>query len=135
MRRIFKAERYERLFQRDGYVLIKAFDAATVKRLEDFYLANFDADFTGFRNSLELPPEQKAKTNEFLARIFAEHLSGYFNDYRALFGGFLSKKPDPGSAVGPHQDWWMVDEAEHTSLNLWAPLCDTNADNGALGLV
>lgn len=135
MRRIFKDEGHERLFERDGYVLLKALDGAAIARIEEFYLANSDQDFTGFHNSLSLhAPETKGKIYKFLAQIFDEYLSGYFDDYRALVATFVSKKSDPGSVVAPHQDWWLVNERECASLNVWAPLCDTNADNGALGL-
>lgn len=134
-RRVFKDDRYERLFNRDGYVSIKALGMAEVARIEEFFLANSDQGFKGFHNSLKLhSPEQKAKIYEFLAQIFDEHLSVYFDNYRALVATFVSKNSDPDSAVPPHRDWWLVDEAEYASLNLWIPLCDTDADNGALGL-
>ncbi len=134
-RRVFRDEKLGRLFRRDGYVLVKALDAAAVARIEEFYRANIGQEFTGFHASLALrSAEQKAKVYKFLAGIFDEYLSAYFADYRALVGTFVSKKSDPGSGLNPHRDWWMVNEAEYTSLNLWAPLCDTNEDNGALGL-
>lgn len=47
-----------------------------MKRIEEFYLANSDQDFTGFHHSLKLhSSEQKAKTYKFLAQIFDEDLS------------------------------------------------------------
>ncbi|HEX8719440.1 MAG TPA: phytanoyl-CoA dioxygenase family protein [Pyrinomonadaceae bacterium] len=135
MRPIFKDERHERLFRRDGCLLINALDAATVKRIEEVYLANFPADFTGFQSSLHLPcPERRAAIHGFITRIFDEHLSRYFHDYRAVAGSFVSKQPGEGGTVQPHRDWSLVDESRHTSLNLWAPLCDTTRENGALGL-
>ena len=134
-RRVFKDDRYERLFNRDGCLSIKALSAADIARIEEFFLANSDQGFTGFHNSLNLhAPERKAKIYKFLAQVFDEHLSVYFDDYRALVATFVSKNSDPDSAVPPHRDWWLVDEAKYASLNLWIPLCDTDADNGALGL-
>ena len=135
MRRVFKDEAYEQRFNRDGYLRLECLDAATIARIEEFYLANSDQNFTGFHNSLSLQaPETKAKIHKFLAQIFDEYLRDYFDDYRALVATFVSKKSDPGSVVAPHQDWWLVNEREYTSLNVWAPLCATNAENGALGL-
>jgi hypothetical protein len=135
MRQIFKDEEHNRLFEEDGYVLLKAFEPDVIKRIEEFYLANSEQNFKGWHHSLELhSPERKAKIGKFLARVYDEHLSRYFNDYRAISGTFVSKKSDSLSRVNPHQDWSFVDEAKYVSLNLWAPLCDTSAENGALGV-
>lgn len=136
MRRIFKDESHERLFRRDGCVLLtNALDGAAVKRVEEFYLSNSARDFDGAHNSLELQsPEQKAKIHNFLARIFDEHLSRYFHDYKALVATFSAKNPGRAGVVPPHRDWPLVDEARHASLNLWGPLCETGAGNGALGV-
>ena len=135
MRRIFRDEKHERLFKRDGCVLLKGLGDESVARVEEFYLANSGQDFTGAHNTLELQsPEQKAKIHKFLAQIFDEYLSAYFEDYKALVATFSSKQPGAGGGVPAHRDWPLVDEAEHASLNLWAPLCDTDEGNGALGV-
>jgi hypothetical protein len=134
MRRVFKDEAHERLYNRDGYLLLKVFDAAAISRIHKFYLANSDQDFTGFHNSLNLhSPLQKAKIHKFLAQIFDEYLSKYFDNYKALIATFSVKKPGPDSVIKPHRDWQLC-EAGYTSLQLWVPLCDTNADNGGLGI-
>jgi len=133
MRRIFKDWKHEQLFRRDGYIVLNALDAATVKRMEEFYLANSDQDFTGFHNSLNVhSPEQKAKIHKFLARIFDEYLSKYFDNYKALIATFSVKNPGPDSVIKPHRDWQLCDQ-ESSSAQLWVPLCDTNAENGGLG--
>ena len=135
MRRVFKDEAHERPYNRDGYILLKAFDAAAIKQIEEFYLANSDQDFTGFHNSLKLhSPEQKAKIHKFLAQIFDEHLSKYFDNYKALIATFSAKKPEPNNVIKPHRDWQLCDPAQYSSAQLWVPLCDTNADNGGLGI-
>ncbi|MET0624927.1 MAG: phytanoyl-CoA dioxygenase family protein [Pyrinomonadaceae bacterium] len=135
MRRIFKDEGYERLFERDGCVLLKALDDAAVARIEEFYLANVGQDFSGVQSTIELSSaEQKAKIHNFLAQIFDEYLSVYFENYKALAGNFSSKKPGPHGRVHAHRDWPLVNETEYTALNLWTPLCETDADNGALGV-
>ncbi len=44
-----------------------------------------------------------------------------------------SVKPvGPDSALGPHQDFSIVDESRWTSLYLWIPLVDSNQSNGTL---
>jgi len=45
------------------------------------------------------------------------------------------KPPSPTSALGPHQDFSIVDERRFASLYLWVPLIDTDAVNGTLHVV
>src|SRR5258705_9068641 len=133
MRNIFKAREHNLAFNRDGYLILDALDIGTIKRMEEFFLVSTDQDFTGWHNSLELhSPGQKAKIYEFLRHVFDEHISKYIDNYRAITGGFVSKKSDAGSVVNLHPDWAFVDETTYTSLNLWIPLCETDANNGAL---
>ncbi|HKO62447.1 MAG TPA: phytanoyl-CoA dioxygenase family protein [Pyrinomonadaceae bacterium] len=134
MRRIFKDSEHEHLFRRDGYLVLNAFDPAAIKRIEKFYLTNSDQEFTGFHNSLNIySPEQKATIHKFLAGIFDEYLSKYFDNYKALIATFSVKNPGPNGLIKPHRDWQLCDQ-ESSAAQLWVPLCDTNADNGGLGV-
>lgn len=45
------------------------------------------------------------------------------------------KPASPTSALGPHQDYSVVDESLATSLYLWIPLSDSSIDNGTLHVV
>jgi hypothetical protein len=48
----------------------------------------------------------------------------------------LSIKPaSPDSALGPHQDYSIVDERRHRSLYFWIPLVDVDARNGTMHVV
>lgn len=48
----------------------------------------------------------------------------------------LSVKPaSEQSELGPHQDYSLVDEDRATSLYVWVPLVDTDAQNGTLHVV
>jgi hypothetical protein len=133
MRQIFKAQKHELAFNREGYLILDALDSGMITRMEEFFLLNSDQDFTGCHNSLELhSSEKKAKIYDFLAHVFDDHASKYLNDYRAIAATFVSKKSDAGSVVRLHQDLSFVNESAYTSLNLWVPLCETNADNGML---
>jgi hypothetical protein len=135
VRQVFRDEKHEQLFRKDGYLRVNVFNSETIARIEKFFLENSEKEFSGIHISLELgSTEQKAKIHSFLSQVFDEHLSNYFRDYKALTSNFLSKKPDAGSVMYPHQDWCFVNEVEHSSLNLWFPLCDTNEQNGALAL-
>ena len=133
MRQIFKDQKYNLAFNRDGYVILDGIDSGTIKRMEEFFLVKSDQEFTGWHSSLELnSPEQKATIYEFLAPMFDDQISKYLDNYRAIAATFVSKKSDAGSEVRLHRDWAFVNEADYTSLNLWIPLCETDANNGTL---
>ncbi|MFZ4434458.1 MAG: phytanoyl-CoA dioxygenase family protein [Microthrixaceae bacterium] len=48
---------------------------------------------------------------------------------------FSVKPPSPGSELGPHQDFSVVDERRATSLYVWVALEDMDEHNGALHVV
>jgi len=133
MRQLFKAPEHDLAFNRDGYLVLDVLDSAAITRMEEFFLINSDQDFTGWHNSLELhSAERKAKIYDFLVPFFDDHASKYLNNYRVIAATFVSKKSDADSVVRLHQDLSFVNESAYTSLNLWIPLCETNADNGTL---
>ncbi len=133
MRNIFKSQEHNLAFHSDGYVLVDALDSGTIGRMEQFFLESTEQDFTGCLTSLGLrSPDQKEKIYESLTPVFDDHLSRYVDNYRAIAGTFVSKKSDAGSVVPLHRDWAFVNEAAHTSVGLWIPLCETDANNGAL---
>jgi hypothetical protein len=133
MRNIFKAREHNLAFNKQGYLLLDGLDIGMIKRMDEFFLVNTPQNFSGWHNSLELhSPEQKAKIYEFLKNVFDDHASKYLDNYLAVAGTFVSKKSDEDSVVHLHPDWAFVNEAAYTSLNLWIPLCQTDASNGAL---
>lgn len=52
------------------------------------------------------------------------------NNYKNIFGYFLSKAAGANNEVTIHRDWSVVDESIYTGINAWIPLCDMNKDNG-----
>lgn len=130
---VFKNNEHQQQFERDGYVVVKAFDAATIQQMQLFFDKTTGENFSGFHNTLELhDPEVKKEVFLYLRDIFNQYLQKYFQHYKAVGCGFVTKKSDDQSRVYPHQDWTFVDESRYTSLNLWAPLINTNEQNGAL---
>lgn len=133
MRHILRDREHNLAFNRDGYLLLEALDGGTIKRMEEFFLLSTDQDFTGCQSSLELrSPDQKAKIYDFLRRVFEDRISEYIENYRAIAATFVSKKSDAHSVVRWHRDWAFVNEAAYSSVGLWIPLCETDANNGAL---
>lgn len=59
-------------------------------------------------------------------------VSPFLVDHEPYTASLLMKWPDPDSAFHTHQDWTMVDESRYRTINVWCPLTDTDARNGAL---
>jgi ectoine hydroxylase-related dioxygenase (phytanoyl-CoA dioxygenase family) len=72
-----------------------------------------------------------------IAVAVAPFLQQTFEGFRPiLYNFFVKRQRSPGSAVRYHQDFAMIDErGGDTALQLWVPLVDTTADNGALIVV
>lgn len=131
--RVFADDKQQQQFEKDGYVIVKAFDEAAIKEMTDLFAKTTGEDFSGFHNTLEIQsPEIKKEIYDKLNGMFEKYLQKYLVNYRAIGCGFVTKKSDPNSRVYPHQDWSFVDETQYSSLNLWAPLVDTTEENGLL---
>jgi len=61
-------------------------------------------------------------------------LAALLTGYRRLLAGFVVKPAGAGE-VGLHRDWTMTADPAELALNVWCPLVDVDADNGALALV
>lgn len=90
----------------------------------------------GFYASVHAPDGSlRAAVNARLIAVFQSRLAAISHSARLLGGAFINKSPGPRGVLPPHQDWNIVDEAQHRSFNVWAPLIDTDADNGAFQLI
>jgi len=133
---MFRNKDHQDRFDRHGRVRIEGFATAMVEEAQDFFCDTFDADHDGFHASLELDePGVKERIHAFLAERLGPALDRVLLDYEPVSCLYVSKGNDDASLVPAHQDWSFVDEAAHRSLNVWIPLCDTNARNGALSIV
>ncbi len=77
----------------------------------------------------------RRRVHEEIAAIMRPTFDRYFVDYRNVVNMFVVKSPGPASEFGLHQDTTALDEFRYSPLSIWSPLCDVDADNGALCLV
>lgn len=126
----------ERALTADGYSVLPLLGAAEVGRLLD-RLSEWVPDFPeGFYASVHVANAQlRAGVNALLMATFGPMLTTVCREARLLGGAFINKAPGPRGALPPHQDWNIVDETRHRSFNVWVPLVDTNAANGAISVI
>jgi len=77
----------------------------------------------------------RRRVHDEIATIMAPTFDQYFIDYRNVVNMFVVKASGPASEFVIHQDTTALDEFRYSPLSLWSPLCDVDADNGALCLV
>ncbi len=139
MKTLFKDQKTEAFFQKNGFVKLKGIDSATVKELKDYYTSLNLKDELGHGFHISMDQKDKTLVKQTMDKIYGivlpkvEHL---FENAKAHTCSFVVKEPHPQGIVPAHQDWTFVeDETEHCSISFWIPLQDVNIDNGALGVI
>ena len=123
----------ERALTQDGYAVLPwlGSDAAAAVLLQLQALVPCFPD--GFYASVHTPDAAlRLAVNEVLMSVFRPLVAAHCLQGRVLGGAFINKAPGPRGVLPPHQDWNIVDEAHHRSMNVWLPLVDTSAANGAI---
>jgi ectoine hydroxylase-related dioxygenase (phytanoyl-CoA dioxygenase family) len=132
---IFKDKGLQRLFEINGFVIVDLFDSTQVLELTSIYneipKAKLSFESTSFIDNTEL----LLRINQKVEAIFKEPLQPLLIDHKKLGTSFLTKMSNQNSVMPIHQDWTVVDESMYCSVTCWAPLVDTNIQNGALQLI
>ena len=77
----------------------------------------------------------KLRVRDRLREAFATSTRSWLGDVRTLNHVFIVKQPGPETEFPVHQDWSVVDERRHASVNVWVPLHDVDRRTGALHVV
>ncbi len=143
MRKIFRDESNETQFRRDGYVVVELLDEPAIADLLSFYAASFPVrrDVVPYARSIpyyisifDRDPEHKRDVDSRISQYVSPAIDGVFDDYEVFYSNFMIKWPGDGQ-IEAHQDFNFVDESQHTAMNLWSPLVDTNSQNGGLYVI
>src|SRR5256885_11268191 len=134
MNSIFKNAELQKLFDRDGYVLVDFLDESEIKHLLNVHHSFKNYLQGDFAASLMIPDEQYRKTvHQEVKSIFNDKLARIIFDHKLCSCGYVIKKAmSPDSELQIHQDLSFVDELRFTSLGVWCPLVDVNEQNGCL---
>jgi hypothetical protein len=138
MRALFRDDKTQERFEKDGYAVITLLSDQEVRILLDLYR---DTDHGEINDSLYVS-SNTTKGPEFARRIYeamkaavAKRTEEHFDNCRIITGSFLVKKPNPKNRILPHQDWTVVDESQYSCASIWTALTDVELENGALGTI
>jgi ectoine hydroxylase-related dioxygenase (phytanoyl-CoA dioxygenase family) len=136
LKQVFYNNFYQTEIDQKGFVVIDFFSPAEVQELQNFYQAHNTSLKKGFHSTqADLSVEYRKKVFEVFSQKAVPHLNKIVKDYTPVAASFVVKEPDAKSAVRLHQDWNLTRESEFPAYNIWSPLTDTTASNGALHLV
>jgi len=134
--RIFKDQRHQALFDKQGFIVLPFISADEVKRLNEFFDELHPQPSGGFvSGSYSGDYAYKKKASDEVVRVFSKHYERLFVNYQPFGAAFLYKLPSQDSELAIHQDWTIVDETKFVALNCWVPLNDIDETNGALHVV
>jgi ectoine hydroxylase-related dioxygenase (phytanoyl-CoA dioxygenase family) len=144
-RSIFKDPALEADFRDVGYVVLPFLDAEQVATLVDGY-DRLAADLDGSSapedyndtyaefSIIHSRPEFRRRAYDLITSVLEPVAERHLVDMRPLIANFVNKPPGTG-VVPTHQNFSVVDEAEHRSVSVWVALVDCVLDNGAMSLL
>lgn len=133
---IFKDERVQEQFERDGFVKITLLGEDELQQLTSLREHYFPEKGSTFFSSSYLENfELKTEISDRIKAIIEPKIKEKFINYRLIGAAYLIKGIGPHSEMPMHQDWTIVDEANYYAANVWIPLTDTNEENGTLELM
>jgi ectoine hydroxylase-related dioxygenase (phytanoyl-CoA dioxygenase family) len=136
MNAIFKSNKLQTEFDKQGYVVLNVLEKKECDELISFHATlspNIENNFFATQNS-ENYSYRKAVEN-YLHPIFEKLIQPIFLDHRVLYTQFMVKKSGQNGECRMHQDWNFVDEPFYYAVNFWCALSDTNIQNGCLWLM
>jgi hypothetical protein len=131
---VFKAQKLNNLFEKQGYVIVNLFGEDETNILKDFFIQQditLNQSFTTFATNNY---EYRKSIDNKLKELFYPYFHKIFNNYHPFWGNYFTKHPQ-SPAMPLHADLQYVEEPDEISINIWCPLVDTIPNNGALGIV
>lgn len=127
--------------ERDGWVVVDLFDPDQIGALTRAFDAlpheiTVDRSFArGFHATvIDERPEYRRASHDAIVTIVREPAARILDRMELVFTNWVSK--EPGAEAAPyHVDWTFVDEDQHRSVSIWAPLVDTDEGTGCMGVV
>lgn len=122
--------------ERDGYAVVDDFlDPGEIARLLDLFRTCDSPIHRAAFSASVLSDDVAYRTtvDRQIKAVLRDKVDVVFDGYRHCFSNFVVKAPNKTAGEVPvHQDLTFVDESRYQSLGIWAPLVDTNIDNGCL---
>lgn len=133
MLRVFRDEKNQNDFEKNGFVVLPFYDAAEINALDALYHRLHPKDEKGFfPSTFSKNKNYRNEADTEIRRIGSRSIEKYCTDIKVVCGSFIVKSPGPESGMCVHQDMSLVDESRFTGINIWVPLVDLTVENGAL---
>lgn len=144
-RPIFRDPALQADFDDVGYVVLPFLDAEGVASLVDGYdrLAgeldgssspeDYNDTYAEF-SIIHSRPEFRRRAYDLITSVLEPVAGRHLIDMRPLIANFVNKPPGTG-VVPTHQNFSVVDEAEHRSVSVWVALVDCVLENGAMAML
>jgi hypothetical protein len=135
---VFKEEKLQALFEREGFVKLNLFSPSQIGRLRNYYDHVRQEHETAQKNpglysSVETGnSELLINLDKVVKEIIKDQVSSVFQNYQTLISNYLIKDSGEETELMPHQDLTFVNEPDECSFNLWIPLQKTNKASGQL---
>jgi len=134
---VFKDPALQQQFEKQGYILVSSLlDAGDIKMLNDLF-AKFREEYKGAFHTSHFSTDvnYKKQVHDVIAGVAGPGTAALLNDFVPLFGNFMVKNPDPENFMPLHADWTYVDEKKYSSVAVWVPFVDVDAENGCFGVI
>lgn len=141
MEHLFQRPELQHRLDSDGCVVVPFLTADELAALRDFYATHHpDGTAPQMRDGIHMTiwcsdRAYKDAIREGLNSILAPAANRLYQDYRLVSPVFIVKRKGADTTFPIHQDWNVVDETRHRAFNMWIPLHDVDAANGALWIV
>lgn len=129
----FRDPELEARFVEHGFVVVDLFDDEDLDQILGIADSVYVDERSGFHASnLSGAHAYRHAVNREVSPIVGRVAASLFTDHEPYFSSLVVKWVDGDSSFPSHQDWNMVDEGLHRSLNVFVPLVDATEANGAL---
>tara|TARA_B110000483_G_C18185310_1_gene538636 strand:- start:53 stop:937 length:885 start_codon:yes stop_codon:yes gene_type:complete len=123
------------LLKKQGYVIVNLFNKDIIEKLKLCYVKQTPKENLNSYTTFEIyNPDIRSAIDNNIKSFFSQSLKNVLNDHQLVWGNFMVKAPKAQN-MELHADWSYVDEFKFVSMNVWAPLQDTNIKNGTLWVV
>ncbi len=133
MRRVVREDAHQQALERDGYVIVDFLDPSQVAALARHYSSAHPDPITGFYASTFAGDKAyREDVDRRIREVCGARIAALTQDIKIIFGSYIVKGSGEASQMNIHQDMTLVDENEFSGINIWCPLIDLDAHNGAL---
>jgi ectoine hydroxylase-related dioxygenase (phytanoyl-CoA dioxygenase family) len=125
-------------FEKYGYIIVKNFlSPEEISHLWKVYHENEDvvSNRSFYISQWSDYREKKFKINDAVQKVLVPKAQTFLDDYTPVFAVMGVKHPKPDSAMYLHGDWTHVDESKFRTVNVWCPLLNITANNGAVCVI